>query len=525
MQDQLDTPAETANVPGEPSAARRVAINAVSPFAAQLITKVLMLGYGVVQFRLVDSASLGWYILAALLFSYTSSIAEWGLGTLMSRDVARERGTHTGQQLTNALFSDTLSLRLLLSLVLFLPVGLFTAIYLAFFGLSTAGALSIGILTLSLLPSAFSGTVTALLYGHERMSLPAVIGVATAALNVTLGIGALLLGWGVAGLAFAALLTTLVTSLVFASLLRRDFPDLRARLSMEAFRLSRTIALPLLKAGWPLMLNALLVGLFFRVDTFIIGSLSPAAVARYDAAYRFLNFVLLITPAVTLALFPRMSRHAANDRPRLLYEYTFALRVLSVAAVPLVSLTVWFSPLLVSVLTGGKSGYLPESATALQILIFFLPFSFVNGLTQYVLIALDKQRLITRAFGFTVLFNVGANLLLVPLLGINGAALTTVGSEIVLLCPFVLWVSRELGVRPGQLLSTAAKPFAAGAGLALAIWLLWPLMWGWSTGLAALALYAAVGAGLFALYGACLYLLKPFNTAEMVTLKRAIHKN
>ena len=169
------------------------------------------------------------------------------------------------------------------------------------------------------------------------------------------------------------------------------------------------------------MLNALLVGLFFRADQFIIKAsagrqepgmtpeqlekASTLEVERYQAAYSFLNFVLLITPAVTLALFPRMARHAATDRPRLAYEYAFALKVLLVLSVPIVVLTVWFAPLLVSVLTGFKPEYLPASAVALQILIFFLPFSFINGVTQYVLIALDLQRLITRAFAATVVFN------------------------------------------------------------------------------------------------------------------------
>src|SRR5207253_185742 len=124
------------------------------------------------------------------------------------------------------------------------------------------------------------------------------------------------------------------------------------------------------------------------------------------------------------------------------------LKLLLILSVPIVVLTIWFAPLLITIVTGGKQGYLPESAAALQVLIFFLPFSFVNGVTQYVLIALDRQRLITRAFAATVVFNIAANLLLVPLLGINGAALTTVLSEVVLLVPFMVWTGREIGSVP-----------------------------------------------------------------------------
>src|SRR5207244_6300835 len=80
----------------ESPAARRVASNALNPFAAQVFTKVLMLGYGVAQFRLVGGGALGDYFLATILFLYTSTISDWGLGTLLTREVAKERGDGDG---------------------------------------------------------------------------------------------------------------------------------------------------------------------------------------------------------------------------------------------------------------------------------------------------------------------------------------------------------------------------------------------------------------------------------------------
>jgi O-antigen/teichoic acid export membrane protein len=513
--------------------ARRVALNALNPFVAQVFTRLLMLGYAIVQFRLVAGESLGGYILATIVFSYTSTISEWGLGTLAARDVARSRDTDTEVESASTLFSQTLTLRLLISLALFLPVAFFIVVYVGFFNLGVEGAWAVIILTISLLPSAFSGSVTALFYAYERMSIPALIGIVTSAINVGLGIAALYLGWGIIGLAIAALATTLLTSLVFLYLLRRHFADFGFWISDFGFRWSKSnqseIRNPkseigaLLSAGWPLMLNALLVGLFFRADQFIIqASASSLEVARYEAAYRFLNFALLITPAVTLALFPRMSRHAANDRPRLLYEYTFALKALTIISIPLVALTVWFAPLLIAIVTGGKGGYLPESAAALQILIFFLPLSFINGLTQYVLIALDRQRLITGAFAATVIFNFASNLLLVPLLGINGAAIATILSEVVLLVPFIYWTQRELGHI--NLAGVILKPLIAGLGLVAPAWFLWSVAGRWSASAADFALYILSGLALLAIYGLLLIFLRPFSEAELTGLKGVVRR-
>lgn len=482
-----------------------------------------MLGYGIVQFRLVSGGPLGDYFLAAIVLLYTSTISDWGLGTLLTRDVARDRGAEGEETHVARLFAQTLALRLAISLALFVPVFALVAAYVTLFSLSADGAWATLLLTLSLLPNAFSGSVTALLYAYEWMSLPAVIGVATSVVNVALGIGMLLLGWGIMGLAWAAFLSTLLTSALFLRILRRDFPALPVRLDLSALRIDRSAAASLLRAGWPLMLNALLVGLFFRADQFIIkASTTGVEVARYEAAYRFLNFVLLITPAVTLALFPRMARHAATDRPRLAYEYGFALKVLLIVSVPIVVLTIWFAPLLITVVTGGKTGYLPESALALQILILFLPFSFINGVTQYVLIALDLQRLITKAFAATVVFNIAANLLLVPLFGINGAALTTVLSELVLLGPFLLWVGRELGGAVPVL--WVLKPLLGGLATGALAWALQPLVERWLDNWPNVALYIVAGPLLLAVYGGVMLATRPFTSAESATLKSALRR-
>jgi O-antigen/teichoic acid export membrane protein len=511
-------------VPGEAGgAARRVAVNTLNPFAAQLFTKVLMLGYTIVQFRVLGSQAngvLGDYFVAGIVLLYTSTISEWGLGTFLTREVAKERDS---VREVSTLFRRTLTLRVAISLALFLPVTLFILLYASFSKLTIEGAWAVAILTLSLLPAAFSGSVTSVLYAYERMSLPAVIGIVTAFLNVLLGLGAIAAGWGVIGLAVAALVSTCLTAILFVFILRRNFPALSIGFDIGSLWLERSGAYTLLSAGWPLMLNALLVGLFFRIDQFIVKPVVGGhGVEQYQAAYGFINFVLIITPAVTLALFPRMARHAINDRERLVYEYTFALKALLLLAVPIIILTVWFAPFLITIFTGGKAGYLPDSAVALQILILFLPFSFVNGVTQYVLIALNKQRLITVAFGITVVFNVAANLALVPLLGISGAAITTVLSELVLLGPFVWWVSRELGAVP--LASLAWRPLAAGALCALLGWLLLPIAGRWQASVGDFATYLGLGILLGTIYMAAIVALRPFTSTEMVGLRGALRR-
>src|SRR5438552_2383087 len=203
-----------------------------------------------------------------------------------------------------------------------------------------------------------------------------------------------------------------------------------------------------LRESWPLFVNQLLQNLFFKVDALLLpGLASNVAAGVYAAAYKVSEGAGIISSSFTLALFPRLSRETDLSG-----AYRLALRSLLQIAFPLgVGVALLSEPIVA--LVGGRE-YLPDSALALSILICYLPLSYANGLTQYVLIAAGKQRLLTGAFVAALVFNVAANLLLIPRFGYVGAAWVTVASEVVLLAPFQL---AALSVAPGVSLAREAR--------------------------------------------------------------------
>ena len=114
--------------------------------------------------------------------------------------------------------------------------------------------------------------------------------------------------------------------------------------------------------------------------------------------------------------------------------------------IPVAVLTPFISHELILILGGGD--YLPDSMIALQFLIGYFPFSCINQVTQYVLIAIDQQRYLTRAFLVGVAFNVVMNLIFIPAYSYRAAAVITIFSEIALLIPFYHCVRRNLGPVP-----------------------------------------------------------------------------
>jgi O-antigen/teichoic acid export membrane protein len=201
--------------------------------------------------------------------------------------------------------------------------------------------------------------------------------------------------------------------------------------------------------SWPLLVNALLVNLFFRVDVFIVqAARGDAALGIYDAAYKLINLLTIVPAYVTLAVFPLLSRRS-NDPlalSRAAGTTIYLLVTLAFAAVAGISA---LAGVTIRVLAG--ESYLPEGALLLRILIWFAPLSFANGVIQYVLVAVGRQRRLVPAFVAAVGFNVLANLIFVPIYGARAAAVTTVLTEVVILLSFAV-VARDL------VLDTLARP-------------------------------------------------------------------
>jgi O-antigen/teichoic acid export membrane protein len=119
----------------------------------------------------------------------------------------------------------------------------------------------------------------------------------------------------------------------------------------------------------------------------------------------------------------------------------------------------------------GGSAFLPESATALQIMVWSIPIGWINSVTNYVLIAVDQQRFLTRAFVIGLAFNLVTNWYFIPLYDFVAAAIITIFSELVLLLAFYVGIRRHLAPVPWWALLW--RPGLAGAAMAAVGLVLW----------------------------------------------------
>jgi O-antigen/teichoic acid export membrane protein len=268
----------------------------------------------------------------------------------------------------------------------------------------------------------------------------------------------------------------------------------------------------MVREAYPLMINNLLATIFFRIDVQILQPLKgDEVVGYYNAAYKWVDGLNIIPASFTLALFPLLARYGTTAKESMVRAYHGSVRLLSLVALPL-SVGMWLAADDLILVLGGSS-YLPHSAIALRLLAWFLPLSFINSVTQYVLIALNQQRFLTGAFIIGVAFNVIANLLLIPPFGYAAAAAVTVASELALLIPFYVGVRRHLAPTPW--VSLLWRGVVAAVVMAVCGWMLV------SAGASGLA--AAVASGVA--YVAALVLLRTFGEEDMSLARRLFRRS
>jgi len=476
------------------STVKRVAKNSLLPIGLQLVNRLIDFAFAMLMLRILAPEMAGRYYFAVGFIGYFDILVRFGLGTLLTREAARDRSRS----------NDYLSIVTLLRGGLWfaaLPLAALVLWLYALVGEMTPDVVAaIALFAVAVLFSLLADGFSAVFYAYEKMEYPAAISTVTALTRVSLGVLALLLGWGFVGLAGVAIVANIVSAFILGRLMVRHCFRPHAVWQPQMGRW-------MLHTSLPLMINQFLASAFFNLDVLLLKPIrGDQVVGYYRAAYAYLNGLNIIPAYFTQAIFPLMSRYAASARDSLLRAYVLSLRLLLIVALPITAGTPFIARGLILILGGGD--YLPHSMIALQLLIGFLPLSFVNSVTQYVLIAIDQQRFLTKAFLIGVTFNVAANLIAIPLFSYKGAAVVTILSELALLIPFYHAVRRHLGPLPW--VSLFWQPVVAAAVMAGVMGLFHDLPW---------PLLIPVGGGV---YGVVLLLIGGFRQPDMDLLLRLI---
>ena len=411
---------------------RSIVKNSFAPMVLNIFNRLIDFVFAAFYLRLLGPGDAGSYATAITIASLYEIIANWGLNTLLVREVSADK-TQTNRYLLNSTI-----LRLGTGLVAVLPV----LIYLFSRGiagnpLAIETQLALLLLMVGMIFSGWASGVTGLFYAYEQAEMPATIATMTTILKVGFGAVVLLLGWGFVGLAGVSILVNFITLLILLAWAKRQIG------LAGGWQLDWGLQKRMISDSYPLMLNHLLATIFFFLDVPILQQTQgDTVVGWYDSAYKYVRAFNIVPSFFTIALFPVITRQINSSIELGRRTFRISVKLLLMLALPLAVMTTALAPLMIGAL--GGDGFLPAGAIALQLMVWSIPFGWVNSLTNYVLIALGQERMQTRAFAIGVGFNLLANLIFVPLYSYQAAAIITILSEIVLLGVFLYYLAPKM---------------------------------------------------------------------------------
>ncbi|PJE59802.1 MAG: hypothetical protein COU85_01695 [Candidatus Portnoybacteria bacterium CG10_big_fil_rev_8_21_14_0_10_44_7] len=275
---------------------------------------------------------------------------------------------------------------------------------------------------------------------------------------------------------------TLVAALAAGSLLNfiliwyflRPYAPLKLRFDFGFWRQT-------LKQSLPLGVASIFVMIYFKLDTVMLSLMkTPADVGLYSVAYKVLeNFVFLPTMLIGLIM-PLLAKYFVANFARFRRVADTTQRIFLLVAIPLTLGGVFLAKQIIYLLAG--SDFAP-AASALRWLMVALSLIFLGALYSNMLIAANLQKKLTLVYGVGAVVNLALNLVFIPRFSYNGAAATTVFTELLVTFLMFLFLARQIKFRPS--FRSAWPPLLAGAAMAVFLfffqaWPFWALVVGGS---------------------------------------------
>jgi O-antigen/teichoic acid export membrane protein len=276
----------------------------------------------------------------------------------------------------------------------------------------------------------------------------------------------------------------------------------RSRFTLPALMNDVQHMLSMLRGGLPFALATIFASIYFNFDTVLISKfVGDDAAGIYRAAYNLIFPLTMFGLAITGAVFPFASQNYRTRRSDVERVVRQSIVQLLMISLPIAIVTTLLAQEIVRFLFG------PEfSATTgcLMILVWFLPVAFLTNFFSNTLGAIDEQAYVLKVTIFSAVFNVVANLVLVPRYAQTGASVVTVLTALI---GFLLLI-----VKMGKRIA-APIPWAPLARVVVAGLMMLPLLL-WKPGFhVVILLFASV-----MIYLAALFLLRALTVTDVRVL-------
>jgi O-antigen/teichoic acid export membrane protein len=341
----------------------------------------------------------------------------------------------------------------------------------------------------------------AVLTAMQDLKKVAALNFLQAVINVSIIVSTIVFNKSIVFLVSNQLIYGAIALFIYTHLVKKHIPHPEINQAFNS--LDGTVIKKTIKAALPF---ALLVGfstIYNRIDIVIITKLLGfVQTGLYGAAYKVFDLLAFFPAVVSHTLYPLFAGFMAQQaRDRVQQQLEQYLRFLIALALPIgVGGSILARPLIIF-LAGPDYA---EGASALAILIWASVILFMYIVANALVIS-QLTKFAVMITGANVIINILGNLLLIPYLGIRGAALMTVISELIQGSFYFYFIRKK--ITHFRLFGLFVKPLLAAAIMGLVVWQMKDSN-----------LLIALSSGMLT-YAAVLISLRFFTTSDLAFLK------
>ncbi|WP_296866718.1 flippase [uncultured Methanobrevibacter sp.] len=308
---------------------------------------------------------------------------------------------------------------------------------------------------------------------------------------------------GLLGVSISYIIANLITFIYSYYVLNKHITKPKFELDWEFCKKITLFSLPFAISG-------MLYIIYYSIDMVMLSELvGDYANGIYNATYKLIAVLNLFYSVYTAVIFPVMSKFFKDDKKLLVISYEKSIKYLMLVMIPLATGTVFYSLDIIQLIYGHQYD---AAASVLSILIWTVCLLFISGASNTLLNASHKEVTVTKIYAIAAVFNTVLNFFMIPYLSYNGAAITTVLSDI-LIVALQTYAIRRIGHKANKkLYSDLTKIIIGSAVLGIALYFLNLNMW------------VALPVGII-IYFAVVYILRVFDNDDMYVIKEILGRN
>jgi len=472
------------------STAKSLVKNSAWLFGAEVFTKLLALGTQIFAARYLGSKGYGIFSFSFVAAAIILDFVDYGLRTYLTRELSRR------PEDTQILVVNIFIVKWFLTLV----TVVFLFVLYSWLPLDRETLYVLALIAVAMILNGYSEIYIGVFRAFERMKLVASLMVIQRAIFFAIGFLVLVLGGKIIEFSTIFLLASILNFILARSFLKdhrgKFFANIDRSLARKVFNESKYLCLAIL-----------FVWIYFRIDSVLIFFfLGKEETGLYVAAFKLIESLALILASIRGALFPAISREFLANPNELHQIQLNGVRILLLITIPISVITVMLAPQLIQIIFGSN---FEISAPVLQILAAPFLFLVLNEFIIYLLLAVNETKSVIKIAITGVIFCIIANCLIIPRMGIMGAAVVAGLTELLVLVLLSQSIKKKYGHTPvfSLIWQPALAAVAMGFVLKQVSWPLIPLI------------LAGVG-----VYFLVLLLLRAFNEQDLLVMRNIFHR-